>query len=228
MVLEAERRGCLREVLVIAAALSLQDPRERPAETAGQADQQHARFEDESSDFLDLAEPVALRRASSSDELSSSAFRRMCKRGVPQLPADPRVAGLRGPAAAGSARAARASNARASPAAEPDDATASTRRCSPGLLSHIGLQAEQRRAEQAAPSREYLGARGTRFVDLPRAAALAGRSRSSLMCRRAGRDQPAVGPAERRDQARSGPSGSARTWSSAPTPSRTGRRSAAR
>ncbi len=52
MILEAERLGCVREVLVIAAALSLQDPRERPAEMRPQADQQHARFKDESSDFL--------------------------------------------------------------------------------------------------------------------------------------------------------------------------------
>ena len=44
MVLEADRRGCLREVLVIAAALSIQDPRERPAEQQAQADQMHARF----------------------------------------------------------------------------------------------------------------------------------------------------------------------------------------
>ena len=52
MILEAERLGCVREVVVIAAALSLQDPRERPAEQQAQADQQHARFKDETSDFL--------------------------------------------------------------------------------------------------------------------------------------------------------------------------------
>src|SRR5689334_2763167 len=52
MILEAERLGCLRDVLVIAAALSIQDPRERPEEQRAQADQQHARFKHESSDFL--------------------------------------------------------------------------------------------------------------------------------------------------------------------------------
>ncbi|MEB5138862.1 hypothetical protein RXO99_29115, partial [Pseudomonas aeruginosa] len=52
MILEAERLGCVREVIVIAAALSLQDPRERPAEMQAQSDQQHARFKDETSDFL--------------------------------------------------------------------------------------------------------------------------------------------------------------------------------
>ncbi|HEX2301589.1 MAG TPA: ATP-dependent RNA helicase HrpA, partial [Pseudonocardiaceae bacterium] len=52
MVVEAERNGCLREVLVIAAALSIQDPRERPAEAQQAADAQHARFTDKNSDFL--------------------------------------------------------------------------------------------------------------------------------------------------------------------------------
>jgi ATP-dependent helicase HrpA len=52
MVLEAERGGCVREVIVIAAALSLQDPRERPAELKAQADQQHARFKADGSDIL--------------------------------------------------------------------------------------------------------------------------------------------------------------------------------
>ena len=44
MVLEAERHGCVREVLVIAAALSIQDPRERPAEHRQAADEMHRRF----------------------------------------------------------------------------------------------------------------------------------------------------------------------------------------
>ena len=52
MILEAERLGCVREVIVIAAALSLQDPRERPVEQRPQADQQHARFKADGSDFL--------------------------------------------------------------------------------------------------------------------------------------------------------------------------------
>ena len=52
MILEAERLGCVREILVIAAALSLQDPRERPLEQQAQADQLHARFKDPTSDFL--------------------------------------------------------------------------------------------------------------------------------------------------------------------------------
>ena len=79
MILEAERLGCVREVLVIAAALSLQDPRERPAELPGQADQQHARFKAEGSDFLTWLNLWRYLREQQR-ELSSSAFRRMCKR----------------------------------------------------------------------------------------------------------------------------------------------------
>src|ERR1700761_9436610 len=52
MVLEADRLGCAEEVVVIAAALSIQDPRERPLEERAQADAAHARFADENSDFL--------------------------------------------------------------------------------------------------------------------------------------------------------------------------------
>ena len=79
MILEAERLGCVREVIVIAAALSLQDPRERPAEKQAQADQQHARFKAEDSDFLTWLNLWRYLKQQQR-ELSSSAFRRMCKR----------------------------------------------------------------------------------------------------------------------------------------------------
>ncbi|HEX6828355.1 MAG TPA: ATP-dependent RNA helicase HrpA, partial [Burkholderiales bacterium] len=52
MILAAKDAGCLAEVLIIAAALTLQDPRERPFERQEAADQSHARFQDERSDFL--------------------------------------------------------------------------------------------------------------------------------------------------------------------------------
>ncbi|MDT0451486.1 ATP-dependent RNA helicase HrpA [Streptomyces hesseae] len=78
MVLEADRNGCAREVMVIAAALSIQDPRERPSEKQAQADQQHARFKDETSDFLAFLNLWRYIREQQR-ELSSSAFRRMCK-----------------------------------------------------------------------------------------------------------------------------------------------------
>jgi ATP-dependent helicase HrpA len=78
MILEADRNGCTREVLIIAAALSIQDPRERPADAQPQADEKHRRFADPDSDFtayLNLWEYLAERQR----ELSSSAFRRLCR-----------------------------------------------------------------------------------------------------------------------------------------------------
>ena len=78
MVLEADKNGCVREVMVIAAALSIQDPRERPAEKQAQADQQHARFKDESSDFLAYLNLWRYIREQQR-ERGSSSFRRMCK-----------------------------------------------------------------------------------------------------------------------------------------------------
>ncbi|MGZ3100029.1 ATP-dependent RNA helicase HrpA [Streptomyces sp. H72] len=78
MVLEADRNGCVREVMVIAAALSIQDPRERPSEKQAQADQQHARFKDETSDFLAFLNLWRYVREQQK-ERGSSSFRRMCK-----------------------------------------------------------------------------------------------------------------------------------------------------
>ncbi len=100
MVLEAERLGCVREVIVIAAALSLQDPRERPAEHRAQADQQHARFKAETSDFLTW---LNLWRylARAAEGAVSERVPADVQAGVPQLPARARVAGLREPAASG-------------------------------------------------------------------------------------------------------------------------------
>ncbi|KPC82431.1 MULTISPECIES: ATP-dependent RNA helicase HrpA [Streptomyces] len=78
MVIEADRNGCAREVMVIAAALSIQDPRERPSEKQTQADQNHARFKDETSDFLAYLNLWRYIREQQK-ERGSSSFRRMCK-----------------------------------------------------------------------------------------------------------------------------------------------------
>ena len=51
MILEARGRGAVAEVLIIASALSVQDVRDRPMEAQQQADQQHAKFDDEKSEF---------------------------------------------------------------------------------------------------------------------------------------------------------------------------------
>ncbi|MGC1567237.1 MAG: ATP-dependent RNA helicase HrpA, partial [Trebonia sp.] len=78
MIIEADRQGCAREVLVIAAALSIQDPRERPADNQQAADTAHRRFAQPESDFLTflaLWDYLTDRQR----ELSGSAFRRMCR-----------------------------------------------------------------------------------------------------------------------------------------------------
>ena len=78
MVIEAERGDCLKEVLVIAAALAIQDPRERPVEQRPHADQLHARFRDEASDLLSwlhLWEYLGDERRAR----TSNQFRRMCR-----------------------------------------------------------------------------------------------------------------------------------------------------
>ena len=96
MVIEAERLGCVEEVIVIASALSIQDVRERPADQQAQADQAHARHADESSDFLALLEPLALPARAPRRALGQPVPQAGQER-VPALPADPRVAGPRGP-----------------------------------------------------------------------------------------------------------------------------------
>jgi len=78
MVLAADANGCLSEVLVIAAALTIPDPRERPAEHEAHADQLHARHRDESSDLLSWLHLWKYIRGERR-ERSSGRFRRMCR-----------------------------------------------------------------------------------------------------------------------------------------------------
>ncbi|MFD0884642.1 ATP-dependent RNA helicase HrpA [Streptosporangium algeriense] len=78
MVIEADRNGCVREVMVIAAALSIQDPRERPADKQQAADEKHRRFADKESDFISYLN-LWNHLQEQQRELSSSAFRRLCK-----------------------------------------------------------------------------------------------------------------------------------------------------
>ncbi len=152
MLIAAAENGALREVLVIVAALSIQDPRERPTDAKAQADQSHARFAHEHSDFLSwlrLWDYIRERQK----ELSGSAFRRMCKREHlhylrirewqdlhRQLKEACKQQGMR-----------RSDN----PAGE----TAIHEALLTGLLSHIGLRDRERR--------DYLGARGARFSIQP-------------------------------------------------------------
>jgi len=78
MLLEAERNGCVRQLLIITSALSIQDPRERPIDKQQAADRSHARFADERSDFISLINLWDYVREQQQTK-SSSAFRRMCR-----------------------------------------------------------------------------------------------------------------------------------------------------
>ncbi|WP_345676343.1 ATP-dependent RNA helicase HrpA [Yinghuangia aomiensis] len=154
MVLEADRNNCVREVMVIAAALSIQDPRERPADKKEQAQQQHARFVDKEagSDFLTYLKLWDYLKEQQK-ERSSSGFRRMCKQEFlnylrirewqdvySQLRQTVKQMGI-------------------SIGDQPADAQRIHTSILIGLLSHIGLY--------DAAKREYGGARGTRFAVFP-------------------------------------------------------------
>jgi ATP-dependent helicase HrpA len=78
MLIEANKEGCVREVLVIAAGLSIQDPRERPMEQAKEADQVHARFRHPDSDFLTLLN-IWNAYHDEMERLSQNQLRKFCK-----------------------------------------------------------------------------------------------------------------------------------------------------
>ena len=159
MVVEATARDCLREVTVIAAALSIQDPRERPAEAAAEADELHRRFAVPDSDFLGF---VALwdYLAELQGELSGNQFRRRCRAehlNVLRVREWQDVAGqIR--------QVLRAHGAR--PNREPAPAEAVHRSLLAGLLSQVGLRDRIRG--------DYQGARGARW-QIGRGSALARR-----------------------------------------------------
>ena len=148
MVLEADRRRCADEVIVIAAALSITDPRERPTDRQQQADQLHARFIDPTSDFLSFLNLWRWLHEQRST-LSGNAFRRLCREQylhhlrirewqdlVGQLRRAAREAGVK----------------LGGPPAEADEVH---RALLAGLLGHVGMKDPE--------TREYRGARGTRF-----------------------------------------------------------------
>ncbi|OZI13844.1 ATP-dependent RNA helicase HrpA [Sodalis-like symbiont of Philaenus spumarius] len=78
MVLAAREGGCVREVIIIAAALSIQDPRERPMDKKQALDVQHRRFADTESDFLAFVNLWDYLQTQQKN-LSSSQFRRQCR-----------------------------------------------------------------------------------------------------------------------------------------------------
>jgi ATP-dependent helicase HrpA len=78
MLLESRKHDLVREVMIIVAGLTIQDPRERPVIKRVQADAAHARFTDATSDFLSLLN-LWNYIEQNQKKLSSSAFSRLCK-----------------------------------------------------------------------------------------------------------------------------------------------------
>ncbi|AKH65332.1 ATP-dependent helicase HrpA [Photorhabdus thracensis] len=78
MVLEARHHGCVREVMIITSALSIQDPRERPLEKQQVSDEKHRRFADKDSDFIAFLKLWDFLKEQQK-ELSSSQFRKLCR-----------------------------------------------------------------------------------------------------------------------------------------------------
>ncbi len=78
MLLQARQENALDDVLIIAAGLSIQDPRERPAEQAKEADAMHHRFIHKESDFLTLLN-IWKAYHNEMEELSQSKLRKFCK-----------------------------------------------------------------------------------------------------------------------------------------------------
>ncbi len=148
MLVEADRNGALAEVLVIASALSIQDPRERPVDKQAQADQQHARFKDDNSDFISLLNLWNYLRQQQK-ELSGSAFRRMCRREYLHYLRVREWQDLHTQVRRGTKTLGLTMNQHP---ATPDQVH---RSLVPGLLSLIGLYDRDKR--------EYLGARGAKF-----------------------------------------------------------------
>ena len=155
MVLAADRNGCVHEVLVITAALSIQDPRERPVEQQEAADAAHRRFAEPSSDFLTyltLWDHLQERQ----DELSSSAFRRLCRAEFLHYLRVREWQDLYGQLR----QVVRSLGITVNTA--PGDPRTVHRALLAGLLSHIGM-----REDTGPRGREYAGARGARFAVWP-------------------------------------------------------------
>ncbi len=154
MILQAETEGCVREILALAAALSIPDPRERPTDREEAARQKHARFADEQSDFMSYLNLWRYLREQRK-ERSGNSFRRMCREEFLHYLRIREWQDLTGQLRS----IARDLGIVESKDPEPADASRVHAALLAGLLSHVGMRAED--------SREFLGARNSRFVLAP-------------------------------------------------------------
>ncbi|MDH6180236.1 ATP-dependent helicase HrpA [Microbacteriaceae bacterium SG_E_30_P1] len=165
MIVESGRHGVTREVIAIVAALTIQDPRERPLEKRAQADQQHARFVDPTSDFVTLLN-LWNYLEDTQREISGNQFRRRVRAEYlnylrvrewqdlyRQLARSAKQLGL-------------------TVGDRSTDAVGIHRSLLAGLLSHLGVR--------DLAKKDYAGARGTRFTIFP-GSALAKKQPSSVM-----------------------------------------------
>jgi ATP-dependent helicase HrpA len=154
MIVEAGDRGCVDEIVVIAGALSIVDPRERPVDRREQADAAQLRFSDPESDligYLNLWNYVREQQRA----LSSSRFRRLCRTEFLNYQRirewQDVVSQLR--------QVARSVGIRIGPPGSDIDRTAIHRCVLAGMLSHIGMR--------DPVARDYIGARNARFAVFP-------------------------------------------------------------
>jgi ATP-dependent helicase HrpA len=152
MILEAGELDCAAEVIPIVAALSIQDPRERPQDQRAQADQRHARFADETSDFLAYLNLWRYLREQQR-ALSGSQFRKRCKAEYLHYLRVREWQDLAGELRRSAKELGISLNQ------QPAEPATVHRALLSGLLSHIGVKDAQ--------GREYLGARGARFAIFP-------------------------------------------------------------
>ena len=166
MILEAERLGCVREVIVIAAALSLQDPRERPAELQAAGRPAARAVQGRGQRLPHLAQPVALPQGAAAGAVAA-ARSGGCASGSSSTTCGCASGRTSSPSCARSARRWRSSVGH--PARHRPTPTASTRRCCPGCSPTSGCSrsATKDAARAGGPTREYLGARGARFAIFP-------------------------------------------------------------
>jgi len=162
IVVAGSERGCLREAIIVASALSIQDVRERPLDHREAADTMHARFGADDKAGGDIAAWLRLWRylRDAQRDMSGNQFRKLCAREfisyrrvrewqdlVSQLRAITRTMKLH-------------------PKATPAPIERVIEACLAGFLSHIGSLAPPPEGRRRGP-REYLGARGTRFAIAP-------------------------------------------------------------
>ncbi|MEJ6012465.1 ATP-dependent RNA helicase HrpA [Corynebacterium sp. H127] len=158
MLVEAHRNGCLDAAIIVVAALTIQDVRERPLDHQAQADQQHARFKDTDSDFLSYLKLWDYLQELS-QELSGNQFRKRVQKEflhylrirewqdlVRQLRGISKDIGFKS-----------AGLATTEVTARNDDALHQSLLA--GLLSHIG--------QREGDTREFFGARGAKFMVFP-------------------------------------------------------------